>query len=109
MLASVPALALAACLPAQAGQGSGPVCNRPEVLDAVAAGLAARGSTAEVERGDAGEVPGGRPGLVVCAVRLRLRHFDTNRFGYQPLYSYTVHRYYVRAGRNGYFVGDVDG
>lgn len=108
MLAVAPALVLAACLPAQAGRESGPVCNRLEVLDAVAAGLAARGSTAEVERGAAGEVPGGRPELVLCAVRLRLRHFDTDRFGYQPLYSYAVHRYHVRAGRNGYFVGDVD-
>lgn len=108
-LVLAPTLALAACAPAQAGQEGGPVCNRPEVLDAVAADLAARGSTAEVERGAAGEVPGGRSGLVLCAVHLRWRFFDTNRFGYQPLHSYTVHRYSVRAGRNGYFVGDEDG
>lgn len=103
------ALLLAAQAPARAGQEEAPICNRPEVLDAVAAGLVARGSTAELERDAAGQVPGGQPGLVLCAVRMRLQYFDTNRFGYRPLYTYGVHLYYVRAGRNGYFVSDGGG
>lgn len=87
---------------------AGPICNRPEVLEVVAAGLAARGATVDMLWGAAGQAPTGQQDLVLCSVWVRRHRYDTDRFGYLPIPDDGVHRYTVRVRRNGLFVGGVD-
>ena len=89
-------------------EGEGPICSRPEVLDVVAAGLAARGAMMDMQWGAAGQAPTGQQGLVLCSVRVRLHRYDTDRFGYLPVPVEGVHHYTVRVRQNGFFVGGVD-
>ncbi len=107
-LAAAAVAAAAATGRAHGAEGEGPICNRPEVLEAVAAGLAARGATVDMQWGAAGQAPTGQQGLVLCSVRTRLHRYDTDRFGYLPVPVEGVHHYTVRVRQNGFFVGGVD-
>lgn len=93
---------------ARGTEGEGPICNRPEVLEVVAAGLAARGAMVDMQWGAAGQAPTGQQDLVLCSVRVRLHRYDTDRFGYLPIPVDGVHHYTVRVRQNGLFVGGVD-
>ena len=73
-----------------------PVCGLPEVLQAVAYELQARGLHGELDPRGIGErsMPGAATAL--CSVKVLLPFYDTERFGIAPQYRMVVHSYQVR-------------
>ncbi len=97
------ALLLLLAAPALAGE-DGPVCGRPGVLRLVAETLQRAGEKAVLEQATAGQIPGNRPGLVRCAVRVHTRLYDTNRAGFVPLERVSIYEYSLELRRNGIFL-----
>lgn len=87
-----------------AGDPPAAVCGQARVLEAVAQRLRVAGQPVVVEAGSAGQVPGERPGIVYCAVRLHSAVYDTVRVGQLPVDVIQVYRYALEMRRNGVFL-----
>ena len=87
-----------------AGDPPAAVCGQARVLEAVAQRLRVAGQPVVVEAGSAGQVPGERPGIVYCAVRLHSAIYDTVRVGQTPVDVVRVYQYALEMRRNGVFL-----
>lgn len=97
-------LLLATFAQAHANEQAVLLCAQPQVLSLVAERLGRAGMVQSIEAGPVGQVPGGQPDLVNCAVRVRAVAFDTTRFGRAPVETLSVYSYTLRLGRNGVFM-----
>lgn len=102
LLLALPFLALSAPSHAADLAPSFP-CAQPQVLLLVKERVQRAGLPTEIEAGSIGELPGGTPGTVHCALRLHTPLYDTNRFGYAPQDQVATFRYTLELRRNAIF------
>ena len=86
------------------GEPATAVCGQDRVLEAVRQRLSHAGEPAAIEPGSADQVPGGRPGVINCAVRLHKAIYDTPRLGPVPADEVQVYQYKLELRRNGIFL-----
>ena len=80
------------------------VCGQSRVLEAVQRRLSTAGQPVAIEEGSAGQIPGERPGIVYCAVRVHTAIYDTVRLGLVPADLVRVYQYALELRRNGIFL-----
>lgn len=102
----VAATALSLLLPASAPFG--PVCGLPQVLQVVSEQLADRGIQAELDGRSVGERSAPGEAVTLCSVKVLLRGYNTDAYGYAPTYRMEVRGYEVRRMPNSFLVKLLD-